>query len=142
MSFPLLRFSLGFLCAVAAFAAGDEWQKVQDLKSGSEIRIYRKGERQPLSAVFSEASAERVVVIVKNAQSAIAKDDIDRLDARPSGKSAPRVTSQTTTKNTDPDYTIPPTNGVPVPGSSSSTSYNVGSSKPAFATVYVRPATK
>ena len=36
------------LSATLAFAADDPWAKVKDLKTGTELRIYKKGSSQPL----------------------------------------------------------------------------------------------
>jgi len=35
------------LAAVTAFAADDPWTKVRDLKSGTELRIFKKGGMHP-----------------------------------------------------------------------------------------------
>jgi hypothetical protein len=131
--------------AVAAFGADDPWAKVKEIKSGSELRIYKKGSTQPLLVKMDEANDERIVVVTKNEQSAIAKEDIDRLDARLSGK--PRVTKETKTSVTDaasdPRSAIPsPASRGNVGGAGTSTSYSTGysmGSKPDFELVYRRP---
>lgn len=121
----------------------DPWQKVTALASGQEVRIIKKGAvGKPLLGVFDEANAERVVIVVKNEQIAIAKEDVDRLDARPKGGS--RVTkSSKSTQNMPmdrPPSANPGDRVRPVPpGSTSETSsgLNIGS-KPDFEPIYRR----
>ena len=74
---------LALTAALTLVAADDPWQKVQELKSGTELRIQKKGAAQPVLAQMDEANEERIVVVVKNEQVAIAKDQIDRIDFRP-----------------------------------------------------------
>src|SRR5438309_1546901 len=138
----MLRIVLFLAVAASVFAAENTWSKVQELKSGSELRIYKKGASQPVLATFDEANEERVVIVVKNKQMAIAKEDIDQVDARPVVKKTPRkLTFEQSTKTTDPDLTPHPNPGIPVPGTSSSTSVGMSSGpKPDFATVYRRTA--
>src|ERR1035437_10697901 len=89
-----------FLCtAVLAFGADDPWAKLKKLKTGTELRVYKKGAAQPLLVKMDELTDDNLVVIDKNAQTAIARELIDRVDYRPSGKS--RVTKETTTKVND-----------------------------------------
>ena len=131
------------LCtALLAFGADDPWAKVKELKSGAELRVYKKGSAQPLTVKMGDLTDDNLVVVDKNKETAIARDLIDRIDARPTGK--PRIKSETTTKDNslDPKAAIPPSgmNGVQGPGSSSSTNTNVSlGSKPDFETVYRRP---
>jgi hypothetical protein len=119
-------FLLLLVAGLAAFAAGD-WDKVKDLKTGAELRVYKKGSTQPLSAQMVEVTDDNLVVLVKKTETAIPKDQIDRIDARP--LSGNRVTKETTEKD-----------GVGPDGSqtsSVSTGYSIGG-KPDFATVYRR----
>jgi len=134
----MLRVAM-FLCmAGLLLGADDAWKKVQDLKSHSELRVYKKGTREPLNAILDEANEDRIVVVVKNKQMAIAKDEIDRIDARP-GKTARKVNVDSTTKETEPDLTPHPNPSIPVPGSSSSSSVSVGGdNRPGFETIYRR----
>jgi|SRR5215472_8044535 len=68
---------------------------VQNLKSRSELRIYKKGAREPVPAIFDDADSERIVIVVKNEQMAILKEGIDRVEARPSpSQSHQRIFSQ------------------------------------------------
>src|SRR5580700_6126718 len=120
-------FLLVVLAGLVAFGAGDEWTKVRALKTGAELRVYKKGATQPVSAQMDELTDENLVVIVKKTQTAIPKDQIDRIDARPPGGGA---TKETTTKKTvDADGKE---------NTSTSTGYSFGG-KPNFETVYRRP---
>lgn len=127
--------------AFVAFAADNSWDKVRDLRTGTELRIYKKGAHQPVLGSMDEANDERLIAVVKNEQVAIQKDDIDRIDYRPASKS--RVTKETRTTQSDSTQTTPVG---PVPqgtrgGPSTSTSTSFGSgSKPDFETIYRRTA--
>ena len=81
---PLLVFT-----AILTCGADDPWAKVKDLKTGTELRVYKKGASQPLLVKMDELTDENLVVVNKNAQVAIAKDQIDRVDFRPA---KPRMT--------------------------------------------------
>ncbi len=121
-----------FLLLVAglvAFGADDDWAKVKALKTGAELHVFKKGSAQPVTAQMDELTDENLIVIVKKTQTAIPKDQIDRIDARPVTGS--RVTKETTTKDT--------VGADGSPSSSASTNYSMGS-KPDFETVYRRPA--
>jgi hypothetical protein len=125
------------LAASAAFAADNPWDKVKELKSGAEIRIVRRGVAQPIEAKLDEVRDDAVVVVVKNEQKAIPKDEIDRLDARP--KVGSRVTreSKSTTEAPDTKPAAGMDHGPQVPGQSYSSGLSVGS-KPGYETVYRR----
>ena len=132
-----------FLCtALMAFGADDPWAKVKELKTGTELRVFKKGAAQPMLVKMDELTDDNLVVIDKNAQTAIARDQIDRVDYRPSGKS--RITKETTTKVNDgvgdPKAVIPGPRQQGNPGPTTSTSSNVSiGSKPDFETIYRRP---
>lgn len=117
------------LAAVVVFGAEDEWAKVKALKTGAEIRVLKKGSMQPVLGLMDELTDENLVILVKKTQTAIPKDQIDRIDARPMGGS--RVTKETKAKETYADAKNA------APGTESSTSVTVGS-KPDFETVYRR----
>jgi hypothetical protein len=120
------------------FAADSSWSKVKDLKNRSELRIYKKGAREPLNATFYEANDERLTVVVKNEQIAIDRQEIDRIDAR-AATTKRKVNVESTAKDTDPDLKPHPYAGAAVP--STSYSSNVSTvSKPDFETIYRRPA--
>ena len=122
-----------------AFCADDPWTAVTKLASGTEIRVVKKGSGQPVIGKFDEANDDRVLLVVKNSQVSIAKDQIDRLDARPSSPSRVKVEGKNTVD--DPQAAKEPQVGMNGhPGGSSttsSTSVSVGG-KPDFETVYRR----
>ena len=123
------------LTGLSAWSADPAWTKVRALKSGTELRIFRRGFHQPLLAKLDEATDENLIVVLKNEQQAIPKDQIDRIDCRPRGS---RMTKQTRTTTDTPSATdVGPRSGVP--GTSSSTSVEWGS-KPDFETIYRRTA--
>jgi hypothetical protein len=118
---------LSLFAVLVIFGAGDEWAKVKALKTGAELRVYKKGSTQPSSALMVEITDENLIVMIKKTETAIPKDQIDRIDARSSGGS--RVTKETTTKDgAGPDGS---------PTSSVSTAYSVGG-RPDFEMVYRR----
>lgn len=129
-----------FLLAVAvAFAAGeDPWAKVKDLKSGTEIRIVKRGAAKPIEGKLDEARDDAVVIVLKNEQVSIPKDQIDRLDYRP--KPGSRIVKTGDAKQTDPDPTPPAgmNHGPAVPGTNYSSGLSIGS-KPDYETLYRRP---
>ena len=130
------------LATLTAFAADNPWDKVRDLKTGTELRIFKKGARQPILCTMDEANEERLVVVLKNEQMAIRKDDVDRIDFRPPGKPS-RVTKETKTTETDSTQTTPvgpqPQGSRPGPSTSTSTTFG-GGSKPDFENIYRRTA--
>lgn len=136
------RIALILLAALTLFAADDPWAKVQAIPNRSELHVYQKGARNPLTATFADASETGIVVVVKNKQMTIAKEDIDRIDARPvAGKTKPAVT--TTEKSKEPDYTPQnhPNTGPALPSTETSGGVSFGSGdKGDFKTVYTRPA--
>jgi hypothetical protein len=141
-----MRKLLAALCfGVILHAADDPWTKVKAIKGGTELRVYKKGSSQPLLVKMGDATDESLIIVIKNEQTSIAKEDIDRLDARPSGKRA--ISKETTTTvsdtNADPRSAVPgPQPTTPGPTSSSSTNYSFGG-KGEFETVYRRgPAKK
>ena len=116
------------LAAAAAFAADDPWQKVKDLKSGVDIRVFRKGSTQPLLVQMGELTDDNLVVIDKKAERAIPREAIDRIDSRP--PKATWVKEEKTANTANPD-------------GSNSNSYSSGYSKGSrgdFETIYRRPA--
>lgn len=133
------RIALLLLAAGSAFAAADDpWAKLKDVKTGADLRVFKKGSMQPVLAQMGELTDENLVIVVKKEQIAIPRDQIDRVDARLAGRS--RVTTTSTTKTTDPDYTPkPPGYGSATPQTTTSSSIGVGS-RPDFETVYRRPS--
>ena len=138
----MLRYLSIVLAVAAAGAADDPWAKVKELKSGTEIRIYKRGSTAPLTGKVDEVRDDSIAVVLKNEQVSIEKNLIDRLDARPL-QTGRKMTSETKSKPEDPDPRPPVgmNHGAPVPGSSSSTSVSFGS-KPDFENIYRRPPQK
>ena len=131
------RIASFLIVTALLFGADTSWTKVKDLKGRAELRIFKKGASQPINATFDEANDERIIVVVKNEQTAIQKEDIDRIDARP--VSGPRkATVQKTQTRSDPDYTPGrPFSGPPLPTASESSNVSFGN-KPDFETIYRR----
>ena len=133
-----MRWMIGLFLALAAMAADDPWTKVKVLKGGSELRIYKKGMSQPVLATFDEANEERMVVVIKSEQVAIAKAEIDRIDSRPP-RTGPRFTKESkVTQEVDSKAT--PSRG-PKSGAPTSTSSSTGltiNTRPDFETIYRR----
>ncbi len=129
----------GFFLIFSSVAAEDAWSKVKALKSGTEIRGFPAGIKEPLVGEIDEAIEEGTVLVLKNEQKAVFKADIERLEARPSG--ARPVTKSTNVKSEDPAAGLAKPK-VSVPGSratpdlSSSTSSLSYGSKPGFELVY------
>lgn len=125
--------------ALLAVGADDAWTKVRELTTGQELRIQQKGVTKPILAEMAEATEERIVVVVKNEQLAIPKENIDRIEARPKGGSRVTKESKVTTKapgNPEPGDYRP---GGPNAGPSQSVSSGMTiGGKPAFETVYRR----
>src|ERR1700741_1187304 len=124
----MLRCCLALLLAgAAAFAADDPWTKVKELKSGTEIRIVKKGGGAPLVGKLDEARDESLTLVLKNEQVTVEKDAIERLDYRPL-KPSSRMTTENKRKTEAPDPTPPKgmAHGPAVPGASSSTSVSFG----------------
>lgn len=129
-----------FMLAAAVLLAADiSWTRVKELKSRVELRIYKKGAREPINATFDDANDDRLIVVVKNEQVAIPKEDIDRLDARPAATSR-KLNVEKSEKVTEPDPVPNPRSGPARPGESSSSNVSFGGSKPDFETIYRRSA--
>jgi hypothetical protein len=136
-----------------AFAADDGgWAKLRDLRGGTELKIWQHGSEQPLSAKFSDATDDKLLVVVKKEEIAIPKARIERVDYKPSGKSKPTVSKTTkvsepgvpdVTKSPDPvGGPSHPASGEPEYSSSTSVAFGGG---PGFETIYRRttpPAAK
>lgn len=121
--------------------ADNSWTRVVNLQGHNELRIYKRGAREPVNATFAEANEERIVVVVKNKETAIPREEIDRIDARPIKTGGRKVNVDSTTTPTDPDLRPHPNAGPPVPGTSSSSTVSLGGgNKPDFETIYRRTA--
>jgi len=134
----VIRLFFSILLAALAFGSDDDWSKVRAIRSGTELKVYKVGTRQPILAKMDEASEESLIVVVKNEQTAIPKDQIDRIDFRPP-QSGGRVKTESTTK-TETNQGKPPSPGPQrTPGPSTSVSNNVSlGSKPDFELIYRR----
>ena len=135
------RIVLLLLTAMAALAAEDPWVQVRELKSGTELRIYRVNTKEPFLAKLDQASDESLIVITKNGQVSIPKEDIQRLDCR-------RVPPHRRVKETRADRKIAPkgaeTTSNTIPGATTSVKTRLDiPSKPGFEKIYARtPADK
>lgn len=135
----MARLALILLTVAALFGADDPWTKVKELKSGTDIRVLRKGSTTPVLGKFGDANDENLILVVKNEEIAIARGLVDRLDYRPG---QPRFVKETKTKVEDANTASEPKagmNGAGVgPGYSSSTSVGI-QGKGDFETLYRRP---
>jgi len=125
--------------AAAATCADDPWQAVEKLKSGTEIRVVKKGSTQPVTGNFYEANDERLVWVVKNEQQSIPKDQVDRIEARRQAAARVKVEGKTATE--DPQAAKEPPVGMnerPMAATTSTSSVTIGD-KPPFELVYRRP---
>jgi len=135
-----VRILTFLLIAAAAFGTEiDSWAKVRELKGGLDVRIYKTGSTRALPAVLYSATADALIVVIRNEQVSVAKDDIDRLDYRP-----PQNGRSPKSKVTSSSETPMVKNGAaPVPREGSgnlnmSTTRELGL-KPGFETIYKRP---
>ncbi len=137
----MLKFTAFLLTALAVFAADDPWTKVRAVKSGTELRILKKSSKQAVLAKMDELTESSLIVILKNEQVAISRDEIERIDARPA-PAAGRVTKETKTSrevSATRDAASPKPNRDGGPSSTSSSSVAFGS-KAEFETIYTRLA--
>jgi hypothetical protein len=133
----MARSLLLLLAAATLFAADDPWTKVKELKSGADVAVFRKGATKPVEAKLDEARDDVIVIVVKNQQTAIPKEEVDRVDVRPKG----RKTSSEVRKGTNmPDGTPPVgmNHGPNVP--SDGWTGGVTFTKPGYETIYRRPS--
>ena len=137
----MVKILLFALLSMAAYGADNPWNKVKELKTGAELRIFKTGAKQPILAMMDEATDERLIIVVKKEQMAIDKDQIDRIDYRPPKSGGPRVTKETRTTLDPPGQVAGPaprgSGGGGGPSTSTSSSLNLGS-KPDFETIYRR----
>jgi hypothetical protein len=135
------RLLLFALAALTVFAAETSWDRVRDLKTGTELRIFKKGSRQPVIGTMDEANDERLVVVIKNEELAIPKDDIERIDFRPATKSHAVKETRTTQSDSTQTTSVGPQPKGSQPGPTTSTTTSIGTaSKPDFETIYRRTA--
>ncbi len=79
-----------------ALCADDPWTKVREVKSGTELRIFKQGYKNPIVAKMDEATDERLMVVLGESQVSIPKAEIDRIEQRPLQKGS-RMTRETKT---------------------------------------------
>ena len=138
------RVLLFIAAAALVLAAGDPWAKVKELKTGTELQVYKRGALKPLTVKMDELTDENLVVIEKKTQVAIPRDQIERIDARPSGRT--RTMTDTATKEmdaaSDPRSNIPGPNQPPgaVHAPSTTATSGVTWTSQGFETVYRRTA--
>jgi hypothetical protein len=78
-----IRIAVFFLAAaVTVLAQDDAWITVQQVESGTDLRIYKKGEKKPISGKMGQASDGNLMIVVKNGQESIDKEQIDRIETR------------------------------------------------------------
>ena len=135
-----------FVLPWLALCADDPWIKVREVKSGTDLLIYKQGLKKAIMAKMDEATEDKLMIVIGESQVGIPKAEIDRIEQRPLPKGS-RVTRETkTTKGVSvPDadsqgqpmkqgQTKPPASAT----SSSSSSVSIGS-KPPFEPLYRRP---
>jgi len=110
--------------ALAADNEADPWEKVKNLKTGSDLRIYKTGVTEPIKAKSVDVTERKLMVIIKNAETAINKAEIDHVDYQPPPGKA--VTSKTYSSE----------------GDSASFSINRSNSRDGWQTVYQRTPAK
>jgi hypothetical protein len=115
----------------------DAWSKVEALKGGSDLRVYKTGSAIPIAAEFADLNEDNLIVVIKNTETAIPKIEIDRIDARPKGGS--RMHTETTQSEKAPDQTSPNPREQTHPSTDSNASVQFGS-KGDFQTVYRKTA--
>ena len=124
-----MRVLLLLVLSLFVSHAADDWAKVKSLKTGAELRVYKKGAGQPIAAQMGDLTDENLIILVKKTETAIPRDQIERIDARP--PSGSRVTKESSTKDSvGPDGSNT---------TSASSGYSFGG-KPDFETVYRRTA--
>lgn len=125
-------------------AAEEGWDKLGELKTGTELRVYKRGTKQPMTARFAEASPERLMVIVKDEQTSVAREEIDRVDYRPqSGLKLTRENKSSVNVPAEERSGPRPGPAPETPRTSTSSGFSI--SKPGFETIYRRagsPASK
>jgi hypothetical protein len=126
--------------------ASDDWGKVKDLPSGSDLKIFERGSAQPKLAKYADLTDSSLIIVVKNEQIAIPKEGIDRIDARPPAKKGgKKMVSETHVDDPAKPSTDagphgptagPERNSPGSPNYSSTTSFSSGGGE--FSTVYRR----
>ena len=128
------------VCAMAAYAAEDGWEKVKAIASGTELRITKAGGKAPVLATMDRATDESLIVATKTEQISIAKSEIVKVESRPAKKGS-RVTRQSTVDPTPLDKEAarpgPGPARTPGPAGSASSGITMGG-KPDFELVWAK----
>jgi hypothetical protein len=135
------------LWGAIVFAAGwllaqppSDWNKVMELATGSELRIYRNGSKKPLEAKMGEASGDKLVILLKNEQTGIDRDEIDRIEWRSGKPSVRREATSSTDTGKVPGSGVPDLPGRTISGPSGSRSSSLTfGGKGKFEVIYTRP---
>jgi hypothetical protein len=131
---------IGLLAALSSFAADNtDWAEVQKLVSGTEIRVHKAGVKKPVVAKLDEVRGDKILIVTGNEQSAILREDIDQLEARPYD-APPRVSAENKATTGSEEALRPRTPVTPRARSGSSSSGITIRSKADFKTIYRRPA--
>lgn len=134
------RIALLILTATACLAADDPWAKVRELKRGGELRVYEVNAKEPIRATFDRASDESLIVITKDGQVSILKEDIERVDCR-RGERRPLVKDTKVERKIAPKGAEVTSNTIPGATTSVKTRVDLPS-KAAFDTIYERKPAK
>lgn len=102
-------FPLALFCLLPIAGADDEWTKVRELKSGSELKIWKAGAERPVSARYDDLNDRHLLVVENNSQVAIPRAEIDRIDARAAEKGGVIVPGTKVSNETNPPETSRPT---------------------------------
>ena len=80
----MCRFTAVLLLSMSLLlSAADPWEKVRNLKTGSDLKIYKTGVAEPIVAKSVDVTERKLIVIIKNAETAMNKADIERIDYQP-----------------------------------------------------------
>ena len=126
------------LALAAAFGEEDPWIKVRELAKGAELRIYKTGEKQPVAARFDSLSQDSLIVVRKNAQVAMAKDLVERVDCRPADSGGRIATDTRRVVGTKEESLTGRSKDTTLPPRSTSSSVRIQPRR-GFETVYQRP---
>ena len=91
--------ALWMACAIA-WGAEASWQKVKDLKIGSDIRVFRKDATMPVSGKSGGVTDDKLIIMIKKHQVSIDKADIDHIDYHPSWKAEKTESHSVVTEGT------------------------------------------
>ena len=108
-------------------------------RTGPSCASTNKGVRDPITATLADATEERIVVVAKNKQTTIAREDIERIDARPVEPKKKPEAGATTQTTADPDLAPRLGAGPPMSTTSTSSGMSFGGNKPDFKTIYTKP---